>query len=155
MTFTISPRETAEDAAHSLRMLARATRVLEHPSDSYEVIGDLIDGVRSLQQVVNQLARQHRDLQLTVRNDAGNALAGRTAAVTAMDKLRQAAGLLEMVEIRLDQASQASGRIVWPNQPSRDSARDSATLRRSLVPFPSADQESSFAELRPVVELGR
>jgi hypothetical protein len=155
MTFTVSPRERAEDAAHSLRMLARETRVLEHPSDSYEVMGELLGGVRSLQQVVNQLARQHRDLQLTVRSDAGNALAGRTAAVTAMDKLRQAAGLLEMVEIRLDQASQASGRIVWPAEPSPGLARDVAVPQRSLATFPSTDHESSFAEMRPIVELGR
>lgn len=157
MAITEDPHAEAGGAADRLRALAHSTRRFERPAESYEVIGDLLGGVRSLQQVLNQLARLHRDQQLLVHDDSGNALAGRTAAVSAMDKLRQAAGLLEMVEVRLDQASQASGRIVWPEArhaaPAPKLERE-RTLR-AVSPFTGLDGAPLGASRSWMKELGR
>ena len=51
-----SPTADAAEASEALRGLAHASRVLENPADTYPVLGDLLAGVRSLRQVLDQLA---------------------------------------------------------------------------------------------------
>ena len=44
----------AAEASEALRGLAHATRVFDDPADTYAVLGDLLAGVRSLRQVLDQ-----------------------------------------------------------------------------------------------------
>lgn len=120
------PRKDAAEASAALRGLAHATRAFSDPADTYQVIGDLLAGVRSLRQVIDQLASAHIAHRARAHDDNGNQLAGASSALAAADELHQAATLLDTVEWRLDAASQHSGRIAWhpaPPQPSPSMAR--------------------------------
>ena len=108
-----SPTADAAEASEALRGLAHASRVLENPADTYPVLGDLLAGVRSLRQVLDQLATAHARNQVRAYDDAGNQGAGASHALAAASELRQAAVLLDGVHDRVDTAMGASGRIAW------------------------------------------
>lgn len=55
------PVADAGEASEALRGLAHASREFEHPQDMYGVLGDLLSGVRSLRQVLDQLATAHAE----------------------------------------------------------------------------------------------
>ncbi|MDQ7991096.1 MAG: hypothetical protein REI45_00275 [Propionicimonas sp.] len=113
------PRKDADEAFQALRGLAHASRAFTDPADTYPVIGDLLGGVRSLRQVVDQLAAAHITHRGRAHDDAGNQTAGATSALAAADELHQAGTLLDAVEERLNAASQHSGRIAWhPAEPA-------------------------------------
>lgn len=107
------------EASAALRGLAHATRDIPHPAETYAVIGDLLGGVRSLRQVLDQLAATHLRFRAVAHDDAGNQAAGATAALAAADELHQAGTLLDAVESRLDSASQHSSRIAWHEAPAQ------------------------------------
>lgn len=111
-TFT-DPATDASEASVALRGLAHATRAFDNPEDTYAVIGDLLGGVRSLRQVLHQLAAAHISHHAAARTDDGDAKAGTREAVAAADELHQASVLIDIVEQHLDAASQHSGRIAW------------------------------------------
>lgn len=116
-----NPTADAAEASEALRGLAHASRVFEDPADTYAVLGDLLAGVRSLRQVVDQLATVHAGNQVRAYDDAGNQGAGASHALIAAARLRQAAVLLDGVHEQVDAAMGASGRIAWRPAPS-DSA---------------------------------
>lgn len=108
-----NPLTDAEEASHALRGLAHATRAFENPADTYAVIGDLLGGVRSLRQVLHQLAAAHISHSRTARTETGDTQAGLRAAIAAADELHAASILLNRVETHVDAASQRSGTIAW------------------------------------------
>ncbi len=108
------PRADATEASAALRGLAHATRTFSDPADTYPVIGDLLDGVRSLRQVLDQLANAHIAHRAHAHDDTGNQIAGARSVLAAADELHQAATVLDTVQWRLDAASQHSARIAWP-----------------------------------------
>ncbi|HMR50650.1 MAG TPA: hypothetical protein PKE40_16280 [Arachnia sp.] len=57
-TFIDSTADAAE-ASEALRGLAHASRTFDQPAQMYGVIGDLSSGMRSLHQVLEQLADVH------------------------------------------------------------------------------------------------
>lgn len=107
------PLKDAPEAAEALRGLAHATRSFDDPADIYAVIGDLLAGVRSLRQVLDQLASTHITHRGRAHDDAGDQAAGATAALAAADELHQAGTLLDTAHDRLDTAMSHSGRIAW------------------------------------------
>ena len=113
-----NPTADATEASEALRGLAHATRVFEDPADTYAVLGDLLAGVRSLAQAVNQLATAHVTHRVRAHDDAGDQAAGATNALTATAELQQAAALLDAVHDRVDAAMAASGRIAWHPEPT-------------------------------------
>ncbi|WP_392426055.1 hypothetical protein [Barrientosiimonas humi] len=114
-TFT-NPTSDAGDASEALRGLAHASRVFENPADTYPVLGDLLAGMRSLRQVMDQLAAVHAAHQQRVTDDDHNPAAGAAAALAAADELHQAATLIDQAHDRLNAAMSHSGRIVWNPQ---------------------------------------
>jgi len=66
------------EASEALRGLAHATRDLAHPADTYPVLGDLLAGVRSLRQVLDQLAHTHLRFRAVAHDDDGNHLSAPT-----------------------------------------------------------------------------
>lgn len=107
------------EASAALRGLAHATRDISHPAETYAVLGDLLGGVRSLRQVLDQLAATHIRFRAVAHDDAGDHAAGATAALAAADELHQAGTLLDAVHDRLDTAMSHSGRIAWHEAPSQ------------------------------------
>lgn len=111
------PAADAEEAAQALRGLAHSSRDFAHPEEAYGVIGDLLAGVRSLQQSIEQIAQQHNRHDGRVFDDAGDQAAGIRDAHLAAKQLFHAATALDAVEERLDTASQTAGRIAWHPAP--------------------------------------
>ncbi|WP_194291315.1 hypothetical protein [Cumulibacter manganitolerans] len=142
------PRADAAEASAALRGLAHATRVMPEPAATYPVLGDLLAGVRSLRQVLDQLAAAHVDHRVLARDDAGDQAAGATSALAAADELHQAGTLLDTVEWRLDAAAQHSGRIAWylaaPSEPARTAARI-GTLTLTVWPDEPLGEHQRYA----------
>ena len=113
MTTYQNPVADADEAHEALRCLAHATRTFDEPSQTYDVIGDLLGSIRSLQQVLEQVGAAHLDHRDRARSEAGDRAVGAVHASRAADALRAAALQLGNVEINVDLASQQSGQIVW------------------------------------------
>ena len=113
----------AAEASDALRGLAHASRVVDQPAEMYGVIGDLSSAMRSLHQVLDQLATNHENRAACAFNDDGNHDAGVQDALTAADELRQAARLLDQSYDRLATGFVAAGRIAWHPEPAIESAR--------------------------------
>ena len=113
-----NPTVDAAEASEALRGLAHASRVFEDPADTYAVLGDLLAGVRSLRQALDQLATTHVTNRVRAHDDAGDQTAGANYALAATAELQQAAALLDGVYDRVDAAMAASGRIAWHPAPT-------------------------------------
>lgn len=140
------PRTDAAEAALALRGLAHASRAFDDPADTYAVLGDLLAGLRSLGQVLDQLAAVHISQRARAHDDNGNHLAGAHSALTAADELHQAATLCGQVESRLDRAMQHSGRIAWHPAASPEqalAARERLVSRLGGFPDPFARPDHS------------
>lgn len=114
-TFT-NPTTDADEAYEAMRGLAHASRRFEDPSDTYAVIGDLLGGMRSLRQVLDQLAAVHLAHQHRVTDEAHDYAGGAVRALAAADELHQAATFIDQAHDRLNTAMIHSGRIVWQPQ---------------------------------------
>ncbi len=113
------PVHDAREASEALRGLAHATRSFEDPADAYDVIGDLLAGMRSVRQVLDQLADTHLLHRGRATDDSGDRDAGAADVLAAADFLHEAGGLMEQTVWVLDQAAQHASRITWQpgNQP--------------------------------------
>lgn len=130
------PVADAGEASAALRGLAHAIRTFEDPADTYPVIGDLLAGVRSLRQVLDQLAAAHISTRARAYDDAGTQAAGATSALAAADELHQAGTLLDTVEGRLDAASQHSGRIAWRPAPGHATDAGRTSVQAGTLALP-------------------
>ncbi|WP_336643744.1 hypothetical protein [Microbacterium sp. MMO-113] len=111
-TFNNSAADAGE-AYEALRALAHASRTFEDPSETYAVIGDLLGGLRSLRQVLDQLAAAHLSRQHQVTDESREYRGGSVEALAAADELHQAGTLIDQAHDRLNAAMTHSGRIVW------------------------------------------
>ena len=114
------PGADAGEASEALRGLAHATRSFENPQDLYSVLGDLLSGVRSLKQVLDQLATAHVENRPRAFDDHGDHATGSKDALSAADELHQAATLIDQAEERLDAAAAAASRVAWHEAPGAD-----------------------------------
>lgn len=110
----------AGETSEALRGLAHATRAIEHPQDMYSVLGDLLSGVRSLRQVLDQLASAHASNRDLAFDDYGDHASGSADALAAADELHQTATLIDQAEDRLNVAMSAAGRIAWHSEPATE-----------------------------------
>lgn len=113
-----NPTADAMEASEALRGLAHATRTFDNPADTYAVLGDLLGGMRSLRQVLDQLATAHVSHRVRAHDDAGSQTAGSISALAAANELQRAVALLDGVHDRLDAAMSQSGRIAWHEAPA-------------------------------------
>lgn len=134
-------------ASETLRALARTTRNVENPAELHRVLGDALDSVRSLRQVLDQVARTYETQRARAGDDNGDITAGARFVFTASSELYVAAQLLDGVEAGLNIASYASGNITW--QPA-----EASTPRYISVVFlqgEDADRALQLLdELRPI-----
>ncbi len=92
------PRRASKRMADAARQLAHEARYSEVPSDSYAILGNLVDTQRSIGQVIRLLAGWHRsaaaDRRYTANHDESTI--GIMTAVTELDlAAQQADGLQE------------------------------------------------------------
>lgn len=104
---------SADEAREAVRALTYATRRFNDPAQMYDVIGNLISAVHSLQRVLDQVASAHVDQHDRAFTDSGDHAAGVAHADRAADALHAAAQHLRHVENDLDLASRHSGQIAW------------------------------------------
>lgn len=143
------PLADAAETSEALRGLAHATRRFDQPADTYPVFGDLLAGIRSLRQVLDQLATAHTTHQARAHDDAGNHLVGTHSALAAADELHQAVILLDQVESSLDAAFAHSGRIAWHPEPAQaDTVTHEGPTRRWVgVVFLQGDEADEVLDL--------
>ncbi|PRY63297.1 hypothetical protein BCF74_102130 [Knoellia remsis] len=113
------PLADAAEASEAMRGLAHASRVFDQPADTYQVFGDLTATMRSLRQVLDQLASAHLAQRDRAHHDDGDHLAGDPSALAAADELHQAGTLLDQAHDHLNAAFSHSGRIAWHPGPAR------------------------------------
>lgn len=128
------PVSDADEALQALRGLAHASRSFEHPRDLYGVLGDVLSGVRSLRQVLDQLSSAHTERRSFAFDDAGNPETGDMYALATGDGLHEAARMFYQAEGRLDEAMTAAGRIAWHTNPDpATEQREAAGVARRWV----------------------
>lgn len=147
-TFFDSTADAAE-ASEALRGLAHANRTFDQPAQMYGVIGDLLSGVRSLRQVLDQIADVHERKAAHAFNDDGSHEAGVRDALAAAEELRQAANLVDRAYDRLAEGFIAAGRIAWHPDPAVEEAAPSRWVN---VVFLQGDEAAR--PLRILGELG-
>ena len=137
----------AAEASDALRGLAHASRVFDQPAEMYGVIGDLSSAMRSLHQVLDQLATNHENRAACAFNDDGNHDAGVQDALTAADELRQAARLLDQSYDRLATGFVAAGRIAWHHDPAPEAAPEAMDQTWVSVVFLQGDDADEVLDL--------
>lgn len=113
MAYHADPASEAEVARLVLHELSLATRVMEDPADSYAVLASLTSAMRSLQQVLTQLADAHDRLADQVTDPVGDQTAGRRIAAQAATELRTSAAQLGTATQTVNEAWAANGQLVW------------------------------------------
>jgi plasmid stabilization system protein ParE len=112
-----NPVQDATETRQSVRALAHASRAFADPEDTYQVVGELLGTLRSLEQVLEQVAAAHVLHQDKAFLDNGDHEAGVDEAWAAANALRRAAELVQSAETAVDQASQHSSYIAWHPAP--------------------------------------
>lgn len=110
------PIADSEQARMALRGLAHASRKIEFPGDAYLVIGNVLDGLRSLEQVLDQLANVHTENVRRAFAEGGDHQAGMKEVYVSANTLHQTAREIGRTHAALDVALQHSGRIVWSDR---------------------------------------
>ena len=147
-TFFDSTADAAE-ASEALRGLAHASRTFDQPAQMYGVIGDLSSGMRSLRQVLEQLADVHERKTAHAFHDDGNHAAGLRDALAAAEELRRSAQLVDQAYDRLAEGFVAAGRIAWHPEPAVEEAVPSRWITVVFLQGDEADRP-----LRILGELG-
>ncbi|MDA3147093.1 MAG: hypothetical protein ACTHZ5_13635 [Micrococcaceae bacterium] len=124
------PSRDADELAEAARVLAYATRQIETPEDTYEVLGSLHLALSRIQQGLQQLAAWHERHAPFAATDDGDRAAGHDHAVKAGGWLMIAAASTEQVVQLVMKAHSENGRIAW--QPDAAPAR-SAGLAEALA----------------------
>lgn len=144
------PLKDADEASEALRGLAHASRVFDNPADTYRVLGDLLSGVRSLRQVLDQLGSAHLAHRGRAHDDDGDQTIGAAEALAAADDLHYAGTLLDGVEERVNAVMTHSGRIAWhaPAQElDREAVSTEAPRRWISVVFLQGDEADEVLDL--------
>ncbi|WFF32367.1 hypothetical protein FAM19024_001824 [Propionibacterium freudenreichii] len=147
-TFFDSTADAAE-ASEALRGLAHASRAFDQPAQMYGVIGDLSSGMRSLRQVLDQIADVHERKAAHAFNDDGNHEAGVRDALAAAEELHLAASLVDRAYDRIAEGFIAAGRIAWHPDPAVEEAAPSRWVNVVFLQGDEADRP-----LRILGELG-
>lgn len=114
------PGADAREASEALRGLAHATQAMQRPQDMCSVLGDLLSGVQSLRQVLDQSASTHASNRPLAFDDYGDHASGSADGLAAADDLHQATTLIDQAEDWLNAGMSAAGRIACHSQPARE-----------------------------------
>ncbi|WP_123788444.1 hypothetical protein [Phytoactinopolyspora halophila] len=137
------PKTDAAEAAHALRGLAHASRTLTDPDASYDILGALAAGLRSLQQSLEQLAAWHERHAGHAATDDGDRIAGHRNAQAAAAHLRDAASFVGFACGEVDHAHNRNSGIAWDRTASASRSRhvSSATPAATANPLNPAERD--------------
>lgn len=142
------PTADAAEASEALRGLAHASRTFDQPAEMYGVIGDLSSGIRSLRQVLDQIADVHERKSAHAFDDSGDHDAGVRDALAAAEELRQSAILVDQAYDRLAEGFIAAGRIAWHPEPAPEPVSEQAVERRWVsVVFLQGDEADEVLDV--------
>lgn len=102
--------------------------------------GDLLSGVRSLKQVLDQLSTAHVENRTHAVDDHGSHVIGSKNAQEAADELHQAATLIDQAEERLNAAAGAASRVAWREVPDTDTPPVARWIRAVFLQGQEADE---------------
>ena len=145
LTFFDSTADAAE-AAEAVQGLAYTSRGFVQPAQMYGVIGDLSSGMRSLRQVLDQIADIHERKAVYAFNDDGSHKAGLRDALTAAEELRRAANLVDRAYDRLAEGFVAAGRIAWHGDPAGEESVSSRWVGVVFLQGDEVDRALSFLD---------
>ena len=114
------PKTDADELGQAARGLAYATRHIETPADTYEVLGSLHQALSGVEQSLRQLASWRNRHGQAAATDTGDRTAGHEHAVKASAWLAVAAASTEQVIQLVMKAQAENGYIAW--QPDRHTA---------------------------------
>lgn len=141
------PSRDADELAEAARGLAYATRQIETPEDTYEVLGSLHLALSRIQQGLQQLAAWHDRHASFAATDDGDRDAGREHAMKAGGWFSIAAASTEQVVQLVMKAHSENGRIAWQPDPAptRSAGLAEALVEReaALEPEPPASGHAS------------
>lgn len=146
-----NPNQDADELAEAARGLAYATRHIETPADTYDVLGSLHLTLSRVQQGLQQLAAWHQRHAPFAATDNGNRAAGHDHAITGAAWLATAAESVEDATRQVMAAHSENGRIAWhptrhiPTAPHQRAALSEALAERAaaLDPPPASDTHPS------------
>jgi len=138
------PVVDGEEARQALRALAHATRSFDDPAQTYDVVGDLLGGLRSLEQVLDQLATAHTITEAIARTDDGDHWAGVEEAYAAANELRRASTLVARAGLAVDRASLHSSRIAWDSTAAAAAVPVAESIAPRINPHDSFQRTNSF-----------
>lgn len=126
------PSRDADELAEAAQGLAYATRQIEAPADTYDVLGSLHLTLSRIQQGLQQLATWHQRHASFAATDDGDRDAGREHAVKAGGWLTIAAASTEQVVQLVMKAHSENGRIAWQPEaaPTRSTGLTEALAER-------------------------
>ncbi|MFI8631264.1 hypothetical protein ACIGEP_01535 [Microbacterium sp. NPDC077663] len=135
------PQQDADELEEAARALAYATRAIDTPESTYQVLGSVHLTLSRIQQSLSQLATWHQQHGVLAAADDGNREAGNDSAQKAAGwLLMAAAGAGQVIDLVMA-APTENGQIAW--QPTPDVRAVLAEREVSLAPDPSP------AEKRP------
>lgn len=105
--------EVAAELSEAARTLAHSTRNVPNSADSYALLADLSDTIRSLRQVADQLGMWHANAVEGAQFDGEDGRGDGRACEHVEMHLHNASKLLRNAGTELDLAHAANGRIRW------------------------------------------
>jgi hypothetical protein len=129
------PKADADELGQAARGLAYATRNVENPANTYEVLGSVHQALSGVQQSLRQLASWHDRHARHAATDDGDRAAGAEHAVKAGGWLTIAAAEVEQVLQLVMAAQSENGRIAWHPEaaPTRPTSLADALAEREAV----------------------
>jgi hypothetical protein len=113
------PESESREASHAAARLSRAARDLmqsanrlDRPSDSYAILGNVLDSMRSLETVLGQLAEWHRSPEAGRHFEAGHD-ASTIGIMTTVAELDLAAQQAEGLQETISRAYGGSSVVQW------------------------------------------
>lgn len=134
------PGADAGEASEALRGLAHATRTFENLQDLYGILGDLLSGVRSLKQVLDQITVAYIENRPRAFDNHGDHSIGSKETLAAADELHQAATLIDEVEERIDSAAGAASRFAWHEVPASEAPTNARWISVVFMQGQEADE---------------
>ncbi|MDQ1128987.1 hypothetical protein [Microbacterium sp. SORGH_AS_0888] len=131
------PKRDADELAETARALAYATRFVDTPADTYEVLGALHLSFTRLQQGLVQLAAWHQSHREDAATDDGDRHTGNTHTTKAAAWLSAAAAAVGQAADTVMAAQGENGHIAW--RPVRSTVLSEVLEERAaaLDPVPS------------------
>ena len=116
MSETNGPRRAAQQMQEAARYLARATRNLDTPSDSHQILTSLVETQASIAQTIRELAQWHRTAAAGTHYSRPHNESAR-GVMTAVSELDLAAQEADALQETLNRAHGGSIVVNWLETP--------------------------------------